>query len=301
MNKPTLVILAAGIGSRYGGLKQLDTFSEQGDTILDFSIYDAIQAGFGKIVFIIRKRIEEDFKLFFNEKLKGLMDVEYVYQEIENIPDKFRDNNRQKPWGTAHALLMAKDAVHENFAVINADDFYGSDAFREMVRSLKTIDMNSCEFNMVGYVLKNTISEYGFVSRGECTVNEKGYLAGMVERTHIERIDGILQMKDENESLTPISEETTVSMNFFGFTPKYFEVSEMLFESFLEKNYQEPKAEFFIPLVVNHLIVNNLASMKVLNSNARWFGVTYKKDKAYVTSEIKKLKDRGIYPARLWS
>ncbi|MFK5958228.1 MAG: sugar phosphate nucleotidyltransferase [Lutibacter sp.] len=300
MNKPTLVILAAGIGSRYGGLKQLDTFTPQGDTILDFSIYDAIQAGFGKVVFIIRKSIEEDFKAFFNNKLEGKIAVEYVFQEIDNIPEKYKDNNRQKPWGTAHALLMAKDVVKENFAVINADDFYGKEAFEVMAKSLKTIDKNSTNFNMMGYVLKNTVSDYGFVSRGECQVNENGNLTGITERTHIEKVDGGLKFKDENEQLISISEETIVSMNFFGFTPKYFEVSASLFESFLEENYQEPKAEFFIPLAVNHVIVNNIATMEVLTSNARWFGVTYKQDKEYVTSEIQKLKDSNVYPVNLW-
>jgi hypothetical protein len=300
MNKPTLVVLAAGIGSRYGGLKQLDTFTPQGDTILDFSIYDAIQAGFGKVVFIIRKRIEEDFKAFFNHKLEGKIEVEYVFQEIENIPERFKDNNREKPWGTGHALLMAKDVVKENFAVINADDFYGKEAFETMVDSLNKIDKNSTNFNMIGYVLKNTISEYGSVSRGECKVNEKGFLTGLTERTHIEKVDGILKFKDENDNLMPISQETIVSMNFFGFTPKYFEVSESLFEEFLEKNYKEPKAEFFIPLAINHVIVNNIATMEVLKSEARWFGVTYKEDKDYVTSEIHKLKDSNVYPVNLW-
>jgi hypothetical protein len=300
MSKPTLVVLAAGIGSRYGGLKQLDTFTPQGDTILDFSIYDAIQAGFGKVVFIIRKSIQEDFKAFFNHKLKGKIEVEYVFQEIENIPKKFQDNDRQKPWGTGHALLMAKDVVSENFAVINADDFYGKEAFEVMAKSLKNIDQNSTNFNMMGYILKNTVSDYGFVSRGECQVNEKGNLTGITERTHIEKIEGGLKFKNENGQLVPISEETTVSMNFFGFTPKYFEVSASLFETFLEENYKSPRAEFFIPLVVNHLIVNNIATMEVLKSNARWFGVTYKQDKEYVTSEIQKLKESGIYPIDLW-
>lgn len=300
MNKPTLVVLAAGIGSRYGGLKQLDTFTPQGDTILDFSIYDAIQAGFGKVVFIIRKSIEDDFKAFFNNKLEGKIEVEYVYQEIENIPDRFKDNNRQKPWGTGHALLMAKDAVNENFAVINADDFYGKEAFEVMAESLRTIDEKSTKFNMMGYVLKNTVSDHGFVSRGECQVDENGNLTGITERTHIEKVDGVLKFKDENGDLNSISEETIVSMNFFGFTPKYFEVSESLFERFLEENYKEPKAEFFIPLAVNHVIVTNIATMEVLKSNARWFGVTYKQDKEYVTSEILKLKEKNIYPAKLW-
>jgi len=300
MNKPTLVILAAGIGSRYGGLKQLDTFTPQGDTILDFSIYDAIQAGFGKVVFIIRKSIEKDFKAFFNKKLEGKIEVVYVYQEIDNIPDRFKDNNREKPWGTGHALLMAKEVVKENFAVINADDFYGKEAFEVMAKSLKKMDEDSYNFNMMGYILKNTISNYGSVSRGECKVDEKGYLTGITERTHIEKINGVLKFKDENGNFTPISEDTIVSMNFFGFTPKYFEISENLFENFLEKNYKEPKTEFFIPLVVNHVIVNNIATMEVLKSNARWFGVTYKQDKEHVTFEIQNLKDKGFYPTNLW-
>ncbi|UMB53855.1 nucleotide-diphospho-sugar transferase [Lutibacter sp. A80] len=300
MSKPTLVILAAGIGSRYGGLKQLDTFSEQGDTILDFSIYDAIQAGFGKVVFIIRKSIEADFKAFFTPKLKDKIEVEYVFQELENIPEKYKDNTREKPWGTGHALLMAKDVISENFTVINADDFYGREAFVGIAEALKNIDKNSSYFNMMGYVLKNTISEYGFVSRGECRVDENGFLTGITERTHIEKVDGILKFKETEGVLKPISEETIVSMNFFGFTPKYFELSESLFEEFLEENYKEPKAEFFIPKVVNHLIVSGKATMEVLKSDARWFGVTYKEDKAYVTSEIQKLKEAGVYPAKLW-
>ncbi|HEY9170073.1 MAG TPA: sugar phosphate nucleotidyltransferase [Lutibacter sp.] len=300
MNKPTLVILAAGVGSRYGGLKQLDTFSEQGDTILDFSIYDAIRAGFGKVVFIIRKNIEADFKAFFDDKLAGKIEVEYVFQELENIPEKYRDNNREKPWGTGHALLMAKDVVKENFAVINADDFYGAEAFKVEADSLRKMDKESNDFNMMGYVLKNTISEYGSVSRGECSVDKNNFLTGVTERTHIEKVNGELKYKDENDDLIPISEETIVSMNFFGFTPKYFELSESLFEEFLSKNYKELKAEFFIPLVINHIIVNKLATMKVLKSDARWFGVTYKQDKEYVTSEIQKLKDRGVYPINLW-
>lgn len=300
MGKPTLVILAAGVGSRYGGLKQLDTFSEQGDTILDFSIFDAARAGFGKVVFIIRKSIEDDFRGFFDAKLAGKIDVEYVFQEVDKIPAKFQDNERVKPWGTGHALLMAKDVIDENFAVINADDFYGAEAFEEMVKSLNKLDKDSSEFKMMGYSLKNTISEHGFVSRGECQVDENNYLTTITERTHIEKIDGVLQFKDDNGELQPISEETVVSMNYFGFTPKYFELSSSLFEEFLEENYQDPKAEFFIPSIVNYIITNNIGSMEVLSSNARWFGVTYKDDKAYVTSEIQKLKDTGVYPIHLW-
>jgi UTP-glucose-1-phosphate uridylyltransferase len=301
MTKPTLVILAAGIGSRYGGLKQLDTFSNQGDTILDFSIFDAIRAGFGKVVFIIRKSIEDDFKAFFNKKLEGKIEVAYVFQEIDSIPVKYQNNQREKPWGTGHALLMAKNEVKENFAVINADDFYGREAFEVMAKELQQTNVNSNQFSMMGYVLKNTISEYGFVSRGECKVDESGFLTGITERTHIEKINGELQYKNENDTLKPISPNTIVSMNFFGFTPRYFEISESLFDAFLEENYQHPKAEFFIPLAVNHVIVNQIATMKVLKSNARWFGVTYKEDKDYVTSEIQKLKNSGVYPVNLWN
>ncbi len=300
MNKPTLVVLAAGIGSRYGGLKQLDTFTKQGDTILDFSIFDAIQAGFGKIVFIIRKSIEDEFKAFFNPKLEGKIKVVYVFQEIEDIPEKYKDNQRQKPWGTAHALLMAKNVVSENFAVINADDFYGKEAFEVMANKLIKTDKTSNNFSMMGYVLKNTVSDYGFVSRGECKVDNQNFLTGITERTHIEKINGVLKYKNENEELIEIDENTIVSMNFFGFTPTYFDISTSLFEIFLAVNYKNPKAEFFIPLVVNHVIVNKLATMEVLTSNARWFGVTYKQDKAYVTSEINKLKETKVYPKNLW-
>lgn len=301
MSSPTLVILAAGMGSRYGGLKQLDTFSEQNDTILDFSIYDAIQAGFKKVVFIIRKDIEKDFKAFFNaEKFNNKIEVAYVYQEITSIPEKYKNNNRQKPWGTGHALLMAKNEVKENFAVINADDFYGREAFMVIAKALQKIDKNTNHYNMMGYVLKNTISEYGSVSRGECTVDANNNLTTITERTHIEKTNGILKFKTEQNELQEISENTVVSMNFFGFTPTYFNLTEKLFEEFLEKNYQEPKAEFFIPLAVNHLIVNKIATMEVLQSNARWFGVTYKEDKEFVTNEIKKLKENKTYPKFLW-
>ena len=300
MGKPTLVILAAGVGSRYGGLKQLDTFSEQGDTILDFSIYDAVRAGFGKVVFIIRKSIEEDFRAFFDAKLKGKIEVDYVFQEVENIPERFRDNERVKPWGTGHALLMTKDVISENFAVINADDFYGAEAFEEMEKSLSVLDKNATEFKMMGYLLKNTVSEHGFVSRGECQVDEKNYLTSITERTHIEKMDGVLMFKNAEGALEEISEDTIVSMNYFGFTPKYFELSSSLFEAFLEDNYKDPKAEFFIPSIVNYIITKKLGSMEVLSSNARWFGVTYKEDKEYVTSEIKKLKESGVYPINLW-
>ena len=199
-NKPTLVFLAAGMGSRYGGLKQIDSFTPEGDTIIDFSIYDAIQAGFGKVVFIIRKSIEQDFKNFFNTKLEGNIEVEYVFQEIDDIPERFKNNDRKKPWGTGHALLMAKDAVKENFAIINGDDFYGKEAFEVMEKSLSEKDKDSYDFNTMAYLLKNTVSDYGYVSRGECQVDDNGYLVDVTERTHIEKIDGKLRFTLHNEA-----------------------------------------------------------------------------------------------------
>lgn len=299
-NKPTLVILAAGIGSRYGGLKQLDSFSSEGDTILDFSIYDALQAGFGKFVFIIRKSIEDEFRKVFDKKLKEKAEVDYVFQEVENVPEPYQNIGREKPWGTAHALQMAKNAVNENFAVINADDFYGKEAFEVMANTLVKTDKNSYNFNMMGYLLQNTVSDYGFVSRGECQVNKAGYLTSVIERTHIEKMKGSLVRKDDDGKFIPIDENTVVSMNFWGFTPKYFEFGDSLFNKFLEENSTNLKAEFFIPLVVNHVINSDEATVDVLKSNAQWFGVTYKEDKELVQNEISKLKDKNVYPTHLF-
>jgi UTP-glucose-1-phosphate uridylyltransferase len=294
------VILAAGVGSRYGGLKQLDTFTPEGDTILDFSLYDAIQAGFGKVVFIIRKNIEQEFKEAFNKKLEGKVEVDYVFQELDYVPQKYINPERTKPWGTGHALLMTKDVVKENFAIINADDFYGREAYEIMAKSLMETDKNSYHFNMMAYLLKNTVSEYGFVSRGECKVDEKGFLTDITERTHIEKIDGKLAYLDEKENIVPIDENTVVSMNFWGFTPKCFEFGNLLFEKFLEENSTNLKAEFYIPLMVNQILKEGDASVEVLKSNAKWFGVTYKEDKELVQNEIEKLKNKNIYPKFLW-
>lgn len=299
-NSPTLVILAAGIGSRYGGLKQLDTFTPEGDTIIDFSIYDALEAGFGKFVFIIRKSIEEEFRAEIDPKLSGKAEVEYVFQEIDKVPQQYFNPDRVKPYGTGHAMLMAKDAVKENFAIINADDFYGREAFQEMAKYLQSIDKNSHDFSMMAYRLKNTISEHGFVSRGECAVDDQGYLTNVVERTHIESIDGELMRKDDTGSFIPIDENTIVSMNFWGFTPKCFEYTEALFETFLKENEGNLKSEYFIPLIVNGYLENGTGSVKVLTSDAKWFGVTYKEDKESVQNEIQALKERNIYPKNLW-
>ena len=299
-NKPTLVILAAGMGSRYGGLKQIDSFTPEGDTIMDFSIYDALQAGFGKFVFIIRKSFEKDFKEIFDKKLEGKAEVDYVFQEFDSVPEKYIDPNRTKPWGTGHALLMAKDAVQENFAVINADDFYGREAFMVMAKSLSEKDRDSYDFNMMAYLLKNTVSDHGHVARGECEVDKDGFLIDVTERTHIEKIKGELMSKDANGRFDPIDGNTIVSMNFWGFTPKCFEFGGELFDAFLKVNKNNPKAEFFIPYVVNEILRSEKASVEVLKSDAQWFGVTYKEDKEIVQAAIGKLKEQGVYPINLW-
>ena len=300
MSKPTLVILAAGMGSRYGGLKQMDAFTPEGDTIIDFSLYDALQAGFGKFVFIIRKSFEEDFKAIFNKKLADKAEVVYVFQELENVPDKYKNSERVKPWGTGHALLMAKGVVQENFAIINADDFYSREAFVVMAKALMTTDIKSCDFKMMAYLLKNTVSDYGYVSRGECQVNENGYLVDVTERTHIERINGELMRKDDNGVFVSIDENTVVSMNFWGFTPKCFEFSEPLLLDFLEKNQDNLKAEFYLPTIVNEILKLGQATVEVLKSNAKWFGVTYKEDKEIVQKAIEALKASKVYPKNLW-
>jgi len=299
-NKPTLVILAAGIGSRYGGLKQMDTFSPEGDTIIDFSIYDALQAGFGKFIFIIRKSFEKEFKENINSKLQGKAEVNYVYQELENVPEKYINPQRVKPWGTGHALLMAKDVVKENFAIINGDDFYGKQAFEVMAKSLMNKNKDSYAFSTMAYFLKNTVSEHGYVSRGECQVNEKGFLTDVTERTHIEKIDGKLMRKDDDGSFIPIDENAIVSMNFWGFTPKCFNFGNRLFEDFLETNKTNLKAEFYIPSIVNEMLKSGKATVEVLKSNAKWFGVTYKEDKEIVQKAIRELKEQRVYPKKLW-
>jgi NDP-sugar pyrophosphorylase family protein len=298
--KPTLVILAAGMGSRYGGLKQIDSFTPQGDTIIDFSLYDALQAGFGKFVFIIRKSLEKEFKEIFNKKLEGKAEVDYVFQELENVPEKYVNAERTKPWGTGHALLMSKDVVKENFAIINGDDFYGKEAFKVMAKSLIKKDKDSFNFNTIAYLLKNTISEHGYVSRGECQVDENGYLAAVTERTHIEKIEGKLMRKDDDGNYIPIDENTIVSMNFWGFTPRCFEFGSELFEAFLEANTSNFNAEFYLPSIVNEILKSGKGSVEVLKSEATWFGITYKEDKVIVQKSIEDLKERGVYPSKLW-
>ena len=300
-NPPTLVILAAGLGSRYGGLKQLDSISSQGETIMDFSIFDAMRAGFGKIVFVIRQSFEQRFRAVYTQKLKNRIPLEFVFQEIENVPTSYRNPNRQKPWGTAHALLMAKEVVQENFAVINADDFYGREAFVEMAAYLSQIPVDAATFGMMAYRLENTLSVHGSVSRGICQVSRDGYLQEIKELTNIKKIGKQFVVESIHRPIKGLGGEAIVSMNFWGFTPKYFEFAEPFFEQFLAENAGQLQAEFFIPSVVDKLIQKQNALVKVLHSNARWFGVTYQADSVLVREKIKQLKLNKIYPDDLWA
>ena len=298
---PTLLILAAGIGSRFGGLKQLDKVGPNGETIIDYSIYDAIEAGFKKVVFVIRENIEADFRAFFDEKLSGKIEVAYAFQETNKIPEGLSFNpERIKPWGTGHAVLMAKDLIDGDFAVINADDFYGRDAYQTIADYFKSGKQNETDYCMVGYELEKTLSENGYVSRGQCKSDEKGFLFDVVERTHIERMKNGIFFQDENEVLIPLKKDTLVSMNFWGFSPSYFDFLNEKFSRFIPENKNNLKAEFYIPSVVNDLIVEKRARVKVLHSKASWFGVTYKEDKVGVMHNVRSLISEGIYPEKLW-
>ena len=304
MVKPTLLVLAAGMGSRYGSLKQMDGVGPQGEAIIDYSIYDAIRAGFGKVVFVIRHSFAEDFKsVFTEERFGGKIKVEYVYQELDYLPEGFKvPEGRVKPWGTNHAVMMAAKVIKEPFAVINADDFYGKNAYEVIGKYLSMLDGKSNQYCMVGYEVSKTLSENGTVSRGVCTLTEEGYLASMVERTKIERnAQGTIVFHDLEEDQA-LEENTPVSMNLFGFTPDYFGYSDEYFKEFLgdEKNQQNLKAEFYIPLMVNYLIQGGVAKMKVLSTTANWFGVTYKEDKPALMAKIEQLIAEGVYPRSLW-
>lgn len=296
--QPTLLILAAGMASRYGSLKQIQQFGPSGETIIDYSIYDAIRAGFGKIVFIIRENFAEEFKEIFEPKLKGKVETAYVFQNMDAFTDGFDiPADRTKPWGTAHAVLCAKDAISEPFAVINADDFYGRDAFEKMAAFLQ----NECaddKYSVVGYELGKTVSEYGFVSRGVCEVSN-GNLSGITERTKIVVEDGKI-VYEEGDKKVELSPKTPVSMNFWGFAPSVFEVSEKLFTQFLEQNITNPKSEFFIPIVVDQFIAAGLGSVKVIPTSSQWFGVTYKEDAPGVQQSLSALVQNGEYPDNLW-
>ena len=299
--KPTLFVLAAGMGSRYGGLKQLDGLGPNGETIMDYSIYDAIKAGFGKVVFVIRTSFEKDFKSVVVDKFKDLIDTDIVFQEINNVPEgSTYTTEREKPWGTNHAVLMGKDAIHEPFAVINADDFYGQESFAILADFLRSVEGKQNEYCMIGYRVGNTLSESGSVSRGVCVVDENNLLQNVVERTSIEEKGGKINFLDENGEEVSIDPNTPVSMNMWGFTPDYFKYSEEYFKEFLAENGQKLKSEFYIPLAVNNLIVQQKVTCKVLDTPSKWFGVTYAEDRSQVVLKINELVRKGVYPEKLF-
>ena len=299
--KPTLFVLAAGMGSRYGGLKQLDGVGPSGETIMDYSIYDAVNAGFGKLVFVIRESFEEDFREKIVKKYEKKIPVELVFQELEKLPEGFVPHpDRVKPWGTNHAVMMGKDVINEPFAVINADDFYGRESFGILGDFLSTLGGSQNRYSMVGYRVGNTLSESGTVARGVCETDKDGNLTGVVERTQVMRVDGKVSYKDESDQWVAIDDNTPVSMNMWGFTPDYFTYSEDYFVRFLKENGDNIKAEYFIPLLVNHLIVNGTVSVKVLDTPSKWFGVTYADDRPEVVARLQELVDNGEYPSPLW-
>lgn len=295
--KPTLLILAAGMASRYGSMKQTEGFGPAGETIMDYSIYDAIRAGFGKVVFIIRKDFAENFKEAFGSKFNGKIAVDYVYQELDTFVDeKFLPADRTKPWGTGHALLCAKDAVKEPFAVINADDFYGKDSF-EKAAGFLIKECNETTAAIIGYKLSNTLSKHGTVSRGVCDVDEAGDLTAINERIKIYSKDGAVVF-EENDNITTLPEGTNVSMNFWCFHPTVFDITATMFKDFPEKNIDNVKAEFFIPYIAEYFLQNGQIS--VIPTSAQWFGVTYKEDADGVKESLHKLINDGEYPSSLW-
>ena len=302
--KPTLFLLAAGMGSRYGGLKQLDGLGPHGETIMDYSIYDAIHAGFGKLVFVIRKDFEQDFRDKVLSKYEGHIPCEIVFQSLDALPEGFTcPEGRTKPWGTNHAVMMGQHVIHEPFAVINCDDFYDRDAFQVMGKFLSSLPEGSTgKYAMVGFRVDNTLSESGTVSRGVCEYDDNHHLTSVVERTKIQRIDGVVKYLDENDEWVALPDNTPVSMNFWGFTPDYFAHSNEFFKTFLsdEKNMTNLKSEFFIPLMVDKLIKDGTATCEVLDTTSKWFGVTYPEDRPEVVAKFEKLSADGVYPEKMF-
>jgi UTP-glucose-1-phosphate uridylyltransferase len=300
--KPTLLVLAAGLGSRYGGLKQMDPLGPNGESIIDYSVYDAVQAGFGKVVFVLREEIVEDFYEIFANRYKQSIVVDHVIQRLTDIPAGIPTHpEREKPWGTGHAVLSASRVLAEPFAVINGDDYYGKDAFKVMAGFLSDLSPDQVRSqSMVGYSIANTLSEFGAVSRGICSVDEKMILTGVVERTHIERKDGRILFLDEQNRENVLAGKEIVSMNFWGFTPAVLPYFNDLFRNFLTQRGNELKSEFYIPLAVNLLIESGTIEVKVLESNARWFGVTYQADRPHVQERINELYLQGAYPQIMW-
>jgi len=299
--KPTLLILAAGMASRYGSMKQVDGFGPNGETIIDYSIYDAIKAGFGKVSFIIREEFAEPFKAIFEPKLAGRIETDYVFQSYDLKPFGIdKEIERAKPWGTAHAVLAARNQINEPFCVINADDFYGYDSFEKMAKFLTT-EVADDKYSLIGYQIDKTLSDYGSVSRGVCKVDDNGNMIEVNERTQVYFKDGGKVVYEEGGVETELSTDTRVSMNFWGFTPAVFKQSEQMFRDFVAANEDKPKSEFFIPLVADQLIKADIASFKVIPTASKWFGVTYKEDKPIVQKCISDLVNNGVYPENLWA
>lgn len=302
-SKITLLVLAAGVGSRYGGLKQVDKIGPVGETITDYSVFDAKRAGFEKVVFVIRKSIETDFREIFR-RIEKHMEVDYVFQELDAVPRGVQIHpERTKPWGTGHAVWVARNAINTPFAVINADDFYGAQSYSIVAEFLKDSTMlQSDKYCMIGFPLRNTLSEFGHVSRGICKVDENHFLEGIVERTKIQHTDDkrSIIFYDENDQSQPLTGNETVSMNFWGFSPDIFSYLERQFDAFIRQNAQNTKAEFYLPTSVNELIISKTIRVKVLQSPDSWFGVTYKEDREITVQRIRQLIDRGFYPSQLW-
>ena len=298
--KPTVVVLAAGMGSRYGSLKQIDPFGPHGETIIDYSVYDAVQAGFGKVVLVIRESLLDDFEELYLEKFSKNVEADYVFQELDNVPAGIEvPADRTKPWGTGHAVMVAHSKVKESFAVINADDFYGASSFRLMAQELSKLDESEIRACMVGFILGNTISDHGYVSRGVCELDDSNGLAKITERTHITKEeDGVIYYRD-GDTQVPLSSDQVVSMNLMGFTPPAFDLMQEQFASFIRDNYQNPKAEFYIPTVLDQ--VAKRSRVPVVTSTEKWLGVTYQEDKPLVTARLQELHDSGAYPNNMWN
>jgi hypothetical protein len=299
MTKPTLLVLAAGMGSRYGGLKQIDPVGPAGETIIDYSIFDAMRAGFGKLVFVIRKDIEQQFREIVGARFEKRIAVEYVFQELDKLPAPYRlPAGRTKPWGTTHAILMAEGVIRENFAAINADDFYGQEAYQVLAKHLIA---GTPDYAMVGFILKNTLSAHGSVARGVSRVDAHNYLTNIVEMMKIEPDGSGAKNTEADGQLTKLTGDEAVSMNFWGFTPALFPQIKVEFEKFLKKAGGEQKSECYIPATVGELVTSGRARCKVLRSSDSWFGVTYREDRPQVVESIRQLIAQGKYPEQLWA
>ncbi len=298
--KPTLVILAAGLGSRYGSLKQIDRIGPSGERIIDYSVSDAVNAGFGKIIYIIREKFQQQFKEIILNELPSEIETEIVFQELDSVSSKNSySSERIKPWGTAHALLSASSKINEPFAVINADDFYGAESYK-IAADFLTSNKSDSEHALIGYKIKNTLSEYGSVSRGVCEFDSENNLLSIVERTEIKILDNKIVFKDENNNWNSLTGNEIVSMNMFAFKPSILNYFKIYFEEFLDKNKNNLKAEFFLPTVVDNLINSNKAIVKILKTNASWFGLTYSEDKTIARNKIADLINNGVYKNNLW-